>query len=190
LSFESWLKTEDNYFDGPVTETTVDGAIAYKIESTDSFDGSEDVFTMVEHNGKIYELNFNVPSADDYMEEREHMLDSFQFLSSTNETSSNSSSCDEEVCFVENFKTCESATMSADMGFGAVSYEILGATSKGCEVQMVYTKNPNPAWVDQPIVCTLDMDADFLPAWQKEFEAAVEGEGNCTGPLTEILKDL
>ena len=108
----------------------------------------------------------------------------------SNETSSNSSSCDEEACFAENFKTCESATMSSDLGFAAVAYEILGATTEGCEVEMVYTKNPNPAWVDQPIACTLDMDADFLPAWQKEFEAAVEGEGNCTGPLTEILKDL
>jgi hypothetical protein len=79
--------------------------------------------------------------------------------------------------------------MSSDLGFAAVSYSILGQTNEGCEVEMVYTKNPNPAWVDQAIVCTLDTNVDFLTAFQKEFEAAVEGEGNCTGPLAEILRD-
>lgn len=191
LSFENWIKTEEKYFNGEVEFTTVDGVDAYLINTT-GFAGIASEFIMVEHEGKIYELNFNVPDANDYTEERQQMLESFQFLaSSTNETSStSSSSCNEEVCFVENFNTCESATMSSDLDFAAVSYSILGETNEGCEVEMVYTKNPNPAWVNQPIVCTLDTNVDFLPAWQKEFEAAVQGKGNCTGPLTEILKNL
>ena len=192
LSFENWIGTEDKYFDGEVTSTTVDGVNAYLIHDT-GMAGKTYEFSMVEYEGRIYELNFNVPDSEDYLEEREQMLDSFHFLSSsTNETSSSTSdSCDEETCFVENFKTCESATMSSGLAsFATVRYEILEETNGGCEVEMVYTKNPNPAWVDQPIVCTLDMDADFLTAWQKEFEAAMEGEGNCTGPLTEILQDL
>ena len=191
LSFEAWLETEDTYFDEEPVRITLDGSNGYLMESK-GFANIESEFIMLEYEGKIYELNFNVADSDDYMEEREHMQSSFQFLaSSTNETSStNSNSCNEEACFMENFKTCEFATMSIDVGFGAVAYSILGETHEGCEVEMIYTKNPNPAWVDQPIVCTLDPSVDFTTAFQKEFEAAVQGEGNCTGPLTEILKDL
>lgn len=190
LSFETWTETENTYFDGEPTETTVDGFSGYFMKSK-GFANIESEFIMVEHDGRVYELNFNVPDANDYAEEREHMLDSFQFLdSSPSETSSTSSSaCNDEACFVENFKTCKTATMSEDGGFAAVAYEILGPSNEGCEVEMKFTKNPNPAWVNQPIMCTLDMDADFLTAWQKEFEAAIEGKGSCTGPLVEILQN-
>lgn len=191
LSFETWIETENTYFDGEPMQTTMNGFSAYSMKSK-GFANIESEFIMLKHEGRIYELNFNVPDANDYVEEREYMLDSFQFLAlSANETSTiSSSSCNEEACFSESFKTCESATMSSDLDFAAVSYSILGETNEGCEVEMVYTKNPNPTWVDQQIVCTLDANVDFLPAWQKEFEAAVQGKGNCTGPLTEILKNL
>ncbi len=183
LSFETWLETENSYFDGEPMQTTVNGFSGYSMKNK-GLAGIESEFIMLEHEGRIYELNFNVPDANDYVEEREHMLDSFQFLSS-----SDSSSCNEESCFMENFKTCEPATLLMDIGFAGAYYEILGSTNGGCEIKMMYTKNPNPAWVNQPMACTLDNSDDFITAFQKEFEAAVEGEGSCTGPLAEILKN-
>lgn len=184
LEFEEWLEAENKYFDGVVEETTVDGEIAYEL------DGS---FIMLEHEGKIYELNFNVPNTDDFVEEREHMLNSFHFLFTEDEepvATTDSSECNEETCFMDNFKTCESATLSSDLGFAAVTYEILGSKDSGCEVQMLYTKNPNPEWVNQPMNCVLDNGQDFEVAVKPEFEAAIEGKGSCTGPLAEVLQGL
>lgn len=80
LDFKSWLKVEDNYFNGEVTLTTVDGLDAYLIHSTGGIRDVENEFIMLEFNGKIYELNFNVPSSNDYLEERDHMLQSFEII--------------------------------------------------------------------------------------------------------------
>lgn len=184
LELEEWLETENKYFDGGVEETTVDGKIAYEL------DGS---FIMVENEEKIYELNFNVPNTDDFVEEREDMLNSFQFLSTEDEktvATTDSSKCNEESCFMQNFKTCESAALSSDLGFAAVTYEILGSKDNGCEVQMLYTKNPNPEWVNKLMSCVLDNNQEFEIAIKPEFEAAIEGKGSCTGPLAEVLQGL
>lgn len=114
LSFEEWIETENSYFDGQPMQTTVDGVSGYSMRSK-GFANIESEFIMIEHDGKIYELNFNVPDANDYEEERQGMLESFQFLSSSgSETSATvSGSCNEEACFMENFKTCEPATLSS-----------------------------------------------------------------------------
>jgi len=80
LNFEDWLKVEDSYFDGEVTSTIVDGLDAYLIHSSGGYREVENEFIMLEYNGKIYELNFNVPSSNDYLEERDHMLQSFELI--------------------------------------------------------------------------------------------------------------
>jgi len=84
LNFESWLKVEDDYFNGEITPITVDDLSAYLIHSTSKYrnvDYNFDFeFVMLEHNEKIYQLNFNVPSSNDYLEERDHMLQSFELI--------------------------------------------------------------------------------------------------------------
>ena len=80
LSFTDWLASEDSYFNGTYTPTTVSGVDAYLIVSSDELLGGEYRFIMLEHEGRIYSINFNVPNIDDYAIERNHMMESFELL--------------------------------------------------------------------------------------------------------------
>lgn len=196
LSFEQWIDTEDTYLNGEVTPTTVAGAEGFTIEGIDSFNDSPTLFTMVEHNGKIYELNFNVAGANDYTAERAHMLSSFKFLASeeapTASTNTGTSvACEDETCMYTKFETCEAATFSADAGFAAITYEIFGPKDGGCEMSLVYTKNPNPEWEDKTLLCTFDNTLDFQTAVGEQLTAASNSEGStCSGSLLEVLSNL
>src|SRR3989339_1070529 len=70
-------------------------------------------------------------------------------------------------CFDNKFTNCQPATMTANTGdWAAVSYEITGSATNGCAVTMIYTINPNPTWVNQPMYCIVDNSQDFETAIQ------------------------
>lgn len=98
--------------------------------------------------------------------------------------------CGEENCFNEKFKTCEEAELTVDVGFGSAFYNIMGMNEKGCEVSFVYLTNPNPAWENQPMTCTLDNTVDFQTVFQAAFTDVTSGGSSCTGPLVDILQNL
>lgn len=183
LTFDEWIQEEDKYFDGPVSKVDINGVSGYSIENE---------HFMVENKGKIYELNLNVPHSSAFASERQHMFDSFKFLNVESQVliQEGKNECSEESCFFESFNTCSSASFQMDLGFAAVSYEIIGLKDELCEVQMTYTKNPNPEWANQPMTCSLDYKNQvFESAIQMEFEAAMNGKGTCTGALADILKN-
>lgn len=92
------------------------------------------------------------------------------------------------TCFDEKFATCELAMMTVNMGnWAAMSYEITGLATNGCAVTTIYTINPNPAWVNQPMYCIVDNSKDFETAMQETLNSAINTEGICTGPLNDIM---
>lgn len=104
--------------------------------------------------------------------------------------SASPSTCTTEDCFNNKFESCEETSFSSDVGIAAVEYDILGPNGGDCELSMVYTENINPEWVDQPMTCVLDNDLEFTAALEDQFNAAILGEGTCTGPLADILSQL
>jgi hypothetical protein len=99
-------------------------------------------------------------------------------------------SCGSADCFDQHFSNCTPATMTADAGgLGSVSDQINGPASGGCSVTFMYTQNINPAWVNQPLTCTLDNTMTFQTSFDNTFGAVADGQQtNCTGPLVPILK--
>jgi hypothetical protein len=111
------------------------------------------------------------------------------------EKTSGSEVCDSEDCFYSAFSDCAPATFSADAGFAAVSYEILGFKASGkCEVSMIYTSNPNPDWVDQMIICSIDSGANFQDAFGDAMTEVVNSPNSahpsCVGPLVTVMRNL
>jgi hypothetical protein len=99
-------------------------------------------------------------------------------------------SCGSADCFDQHFSNCTPATMAADAnGVGAILDTIIGPASGGCSVTFMYTQNPNPVWVNQPMTCTFDNQIDFKTSFYNTFDAVVQGEQtNCSGPLVAILR--
>ena len=199
LSFDQWMASENTYLnEAHVSETTISGESGYLFTDVSSFDGTPYTFAMVEHNGKIYELNLNVAGAKDHLTERTHIFSSFQFVGSetsfeeyTGTITGDSVTCEDEACIYTKFEACEASTFSADMGFAAITYEIFGPKDGGCEMSLVYTKNPNPDWVDQPMTCIFDNTQDFQTAVGEQLAAAPGSEAStCSGPLVEVLANL
>lgn len=100
-------------------------------------------------------------------------------------------SCATQDCFNKDFASCTPASITNSAGgLGAASYKIIGPVTGGCKVTFVYTANPNPAWVNQPMTCTLNDAIDFQTSFQNAFNAVLQGGGNCTGPFVPILKGV
>ena len=97
-------------------------------------------------------------------------------------------SCGTENCFKTKFATCAPATLTSDAGWAAVSYKIIGPVAGGCKMTFMYTQNPNPAWVNQPMTCTYDNKIDFQTSIQNTFNAVIQGKSDCTGSLVKILR--
>jgi hypothetical protein len=93
----------------------------------------------------------------------------------------------DETCMNNKLLNCEKAKLELDAGFAAVSYEITGSVVGGCGVTFIYTTNPNPTWVNQPMYCVVDTSANFVDTMQDAIETTFAGEPGCTGPLVEIL---
>lgn len=99
--------------------------------------------------------------------------------------------CADKVCFSEQFADCTAATYTTEKQAGGQAlYRILGPSDSGCQVQLQYTANPNPAWVDKQLTMTLDADQPFEPQMKKALQGCLTknspGAFECKGPLRGI----
>lgn len=98
--------------------------------------------------------------------------------------------CGSENCFQQKFTTCEPATLKSDAGFASVDYKIIGPAAGGCAMTFMYTKNPNPAWMNKEMTCTFDNTIDFQKSVANVFSGVIEGKVVCTGPLYTTLRSM
>jgi hypothetical protein len=72
-----------------------------------------------------------------------------------------------------------------------VRYSVQGSQPDGCRVSMIYEANPNPGWVDKPLLLTLDSRSDFMTEVTEGMErcmSAAESRFDCGGPLVQELR--
>lgn len=111
------------------------------------------------------------------------------------------SSCGTPGCFQQKFFDCKPATMSAAAGFlGSGIYKIVGPIdSQHCRMSFMYSKNPNPDWVNKELTCTYlnKMTNSSNPnSWEEQFKSMFElvmygndtASDACSGPLYSILQ--
>jgi hypothetical protein len=103
--------------------------------------------------------------------------------------------CTDEVCFQPHFAACATdAAFTTQEVFGArVRYQILGADGDGCRVSLTYLSNPNPRWVERPLLFTLDRTRAFSDEVVDGMTACANeptSRFHCSGPLREVLRAL
>jgi len=82
-------------------------------------------------------------------------------------------------------------TASLDLLGARVRYEVRHPVENGCQVAMIFESNPNPAWVDRPLLVTLDPASRFHPQLMDAFTSCMtnaDSRFNCAGPLRELLR--
>lgn len=96
--------------------------------------------------------------------------------------------CGSSGCFAKEFAICSPAI--EDISFGPTIFhaEILGTLSDRCRVSMEYTKYPNSAWVNQPMICMLDSKNSFAQEQQNAFSTIQSPTSTCKGPLAAIVR--
>ncbi|HYF96540.1 MAG TPA: hypothetical protein VD947_00710 [Patescibacteria group bacterium] len=103
---------------------------------------------------------------------------------------SKAENCTDISCFEEKFAKCEAAKLNYINPFASVYYEIYGPQNDGCRMLFRYTKNPNPAWENQDIICTWDNKINFQESVEKTFNNLGSGiNTTCEGPLVPILQN-
>ncbi len=98
--------------------------------------------------------------------------------------------CGSDDCFQKKFVACQPATLQLDAGFGVAHYKIIGPSTGGCSMTFVYTKNPNPAWVNKEMTCTFDNTIGFQKSIENTFNAVLNGSIKCEGPLYTVLRSM
>jgi len=90
--------------------------------------------------------------------------------------------CGDIDCFEAKFATCEqsSATFKL-MDTIEYYYEILGPKDGLCEVKSKFVANPNPAWIDEEMVCLYDNSL--------KFNTAISDMSNCKGSLYTLMTE-
>jgi hypothetical protein len=101
--------------------------------------------------------------------------------------------CPTERCFEDGFRACERGTrFTTPEALGArARYDILGRVEGGCRISLTYVSNPNPDWVDRPLLLTLDHARPFLDQVMQAMTACTTGRESrfqCGGPLQELLR--
>lgn len=99
--------------------------------------------------------------------------------------------CADTACFSQHFSDCDAATYTTEsVAGGQASYQILGSSNAGCRVQMHYTSNPNPTWVDKPLTFVINPGKPFEPQMKKALQTCLiddkPGSYECSGPLHGI----
>jgi len=85
-------------------------------------------------------------------------------------------------CFYEKFKNCEKAILTLKILDNLeYYYEILGPEGCLCKVKSMYTKMPNPDWLNKEMICLYD--------YSKDFEDVAQDNSNCSGPLYELMNE-
>lgn len=99
--------------------------------------------------------------------------------------------CSSKSCFSEQFAACKPAVYATGGAMGGKArYEVTGTDGARCRVQMQYTANPNPDWVDKPLSMALDpakpFDSQIKAALQICLAQDKPGKFDCKGPLRGI----
>lgn len=105
--------------------------------------------------------------------------------------------CRDADCFEAAVAACRPARYRTGRALGGRAvYEVLGDDEgAGCRLQLTYTANPDPAWVDTPLRFTLEPapgdGAPVTPRLRAAVEACLTGEAagphRCGGPLAREL---
>jgi hypothetical protein len=96
--------------------------------------------------------------------------------------------------FAAGFADCTAgSTFAASVPFldVRVRYNVQGSQPDGCRVSMTYESNPNPDWVDKPLLLTLDSQGDFMMEITEAMErcmSTAESRFDCGGPLAQELQ--
>ncbi len=103
--------------------------------------------------------------------------------------------CFDAECFSDHLSRCEEARFVGALGrriTAAYTIEESLADDR-CQVSLVYTDNPNPAWEDAPLYFTLDPAEGFsMETVKAVMEDCLNGDGDtydCEGPLLEHMQD-
>ena len=94
--------------------------------------------------------------------------------------------CTDMSCFADAVAACQQASLSAGAAGAAVRYQVVEPTEEGCRVQMVYTENPNPDWVGEPLQFVIDEDDASEEGIEEAVTTCMEGDAGdmqCDGPL-------
>lgn len=96
----------------------------------------------------------------------------------------------EQECLNEMLAACEPATYELTEETVGIAYEIFGPDDNGCEMELVYTKNPNPEWVDKKLRCSFDNELGLEDAVRVKLEKVAAGNAaNCSGSLVSVLQN-
>lgn len=97
---------------------------------------------------------------------------------------------DDQKCLNEKLAACEPATYQmSDENIG-IAYEIFGPDDNGCEMELVYTENPNPEWVDKELRCSFDNELGLEDSVREKLEEVTAGNAaTCSGPLVSVLQN-
>ncbi|MBI4034083.1 MAG: hypothetical protein HY378_00860 [Candidatus Brennerbacteria bacterium] len=117
------------------------------------------------------------------------ILITFKFFEPKVETAQ-TTNCVGEDCFEQKFAVCQPATFSADAGFAAVDYKIIGPAAGGCRMTLKYTVNPNPEWVNKELTCIFNNQIDFQKSVESAFNKVLGGSLVCEGSLYNIIRSL
>lgn len=105
-------------------------------------------------------------------------------------TSLQTENCGSQDCFYQKFATCSPATLDSSLGPITFHYEIIKPVTNGCQVSMKYTRNPNPAWVDEQMLCILNNKANFQSEAQRVMSDIQNDSQTCTGPLSDTIRAM
>lgn len=101
--------------------------------------------------------------------------------------------CGDKPCFADHFSQCRPAAYTdAVKGLGTLKLEVVGAGSSDgdCRVRLWFTDNPNPGWVNKPLLMTLDTAKPFAAQYGDGLKACLgadaPGAFACAGPLRGI----
>ena len=99
--------------------------------------------------------------------------------------------CSGKACFEAALRDCEPARYRIFNPMGQVLYEVLERTEAGdCRLAMTFKANPNPDWVDQPLIFVLNPAAALEPQLKKAVESCLTGSAGhwqCDGPLLSVV---
>ena len=103
--------------------------------------------------------------------------------------------CRDESCFAGQVADCNAGSnyTSPVIARAQVRYSILGSSDRGCELDMVYTRHPNPAWVHKPLLFTIDPDGDIDAHIKSAVAGCLGGKSVpslCGGPLYDMTSGI
>jgi len=98
--------------------------------------------------------------------------------------------CKDESCFIEQAANCEKNTsfLTPRIAGAQVRYSIMGSYKGGCNINMSYTKNPNPEWVGLSLWFIIDPGGDIDAQIKSAVAGCLEGNGEqwlCEGSLLD-----